>query len=78
MEIEPTGIATQLIEQLHKLVELHGDLPVYALDADTSWWLPIGLIHRPGREEEGLPECLIITTDYCGRPKGDLVKKEKP
>lgn len=71
--MEQTCTATQLIDRLQQLVEQHGDLPVYADDADTGWRLPIGLTHKPAYAAEEWPERLEIKTDYNGRPKGDLV-----
>lgn len=71
--LEQTCTATQLIERLRQLVEQHGDLPVYADDADTNWRLPIGLTHKPADAAEKFPERLEIKTAYYGRPEGDLV-----
>mgnify|MGYP000902554601 CR=1 FL=1 len=72
MALEKTCTATQLIERLRQLVEQHGDIPVYADDADTGWRLPIGLVHKPADADEEWPERLEIKTDYHGRPKGDF------
>lgn len=72
MVLETTCTATQLIERLRQLVEQHGDLSVYADDADTGWRLPIGLVYKPADEGEEWPERLEIKTDYHGRPKGDF------
>jgi hypothetical protein len=73
MALENTCTATQLIEALRKLVEQHGDLPVYARDADTQWRLPIGVMHKPANEAEEWPDRMEIRTEYHGRPDGDLV-----
>lgn len=70
---EPTCLASQLIEKLQGLIERHGDVPVYAHDPDTDRRLPIGLVYGAADAEEELPERLEITSDYYGRPLGDLL-----
>lgn len=72
MALEKSCTATQLIGALRKMVEQHGDLPVYSDDPDTSWRLPIGLMHKPANESEEWPERLEIKTNYHRRPDGDL------
>lgn len=72
MALEETCTATQLIERLRQLVEQHGDLPVYADDADTGWRLPIGVVHKISEDNGEWPERLEIKTDYHGRPTGDF------
>lgn len=70
--LKPTIKASELIDRLKMLVEEHGDLPVYADDADTGWRLPAGIVHRKEKTEEGWPERLEIKTDYYGEPEGGV------
>lgn len=73
---EQTCTARQLVEALSLLIERHGDLPVYAIDRDTQWRLPIGLMFEQGNPGKGLPERLEITTSYSGPPRGEIAPVE--
>jgi len=68
--------ASQLIARLESMIAIYGDLPVYALDADTLELLPIGLVHQlpDGEEYPEDAERLEIRTDYNKRPYGDVLK----
>jgi hypothetical protein len=69
---DPTCKASVLVKRLQEFINTHGDLPIYVDDPDTHWRLPIGLVFRPTRENEGLPNRFEIKTEYHRRPKGDL------
>ena len=69
---ERTCTASQLVARLQELIAQHGDLPVYARDADTRYRLPIGLEFRDEQPREGRPVRFEITTDYHDRPRGDF------
>lgn len=68
MKIENFVKASKVVKALQKLIDDHGDLPICADDPDTGYRLPIGVIHKPKKEE--LPERFEIQTDYNGDPKG--------
>jgi hypothetical protein len=71
MSLLPTFKASQLVSRLQELIEQHGDLPVYADDADTSWRLPIGILFKPVVPIEGWPDRFEIKTTYDNKqPKG--------
>jgi hypothetical protein len=67
-----TCTASQLVARLQELIARHGDLPVYARDADTRWRLPIGLMFREAQPEEERPARFEVCTDYHDRPRGDF------
>lgn len=64
--------ASQLVARLHDLIAMHGDLPVYARDADTRWRLPIGLLFREAQPGQERPARFEITAAYHERPRGDF------
>ena len=71
-----TCTASQLVARLQKLIVKYGDLPVYALDLDTEWRLPIGLVFRKAQVVEQRPKRFEVTTDYYGRPRGDVAGEQ--
>lgn len=77
-ELNRTCTASQLIERLKTLIAEHGDLHVYARDADTRYRLPIGLMFRAEQPEEDRPARFEITTDYHNRPRADFDQETKP
>jgi hypothetical protein len=72
MALDRTCTASQLVARLQALIAEHGDLPVYARDADTHWRLPIGLMFRAEQPQEERPARFEITTDYNERPRSDF------
>lgn len=72
MTLDKTCTASQLVARLQSLIAMHGDLPVYARDADTRWRLPIGLMFREAQPDNDRQERFEITTDYHGRPRADF------
>jgi len=72
MALDKTCTATQLVERLQDLIAKHGDMPVYARDADTGWRLPIGLMFRAADTDELRPDRFEICTYYHNRPRGDI------
>jgi hypothetical protein len=72
MAIDKTCKASQLVERLQKLIAQYGDLPVYAVDADTQWVLPIGLVFSREELIEKWPARFEIISEYYGRPEGDF------
>lgn len=70
--MERTCSASQLVARLQDLIAKHGDLPVYARDADTGFRLPIGLMFRGAQPDEERPARFEICTDYHERPRGDF------
>lgn len=71
-KLDETCTASQLIKRLQEFVVVHGDLPVYARDADTFWFMPIGLIFLDGQTDNDCHEVFAITTDYGGNPSGRI------
>lgn len=69
MALEKTCTASQLVTRLQELIEKHGDLPVYARDADTHWRLPIGLMFRDKQPTEERPARFEVTTEYNDTPR---------
>jgi len=65
-ELDKTCKASRFIEVLQKLINEHGDLPIYSDDPDTQDLLPLGLIYAP--EEKNFrgdyPERFEIKTTY--------------
>jgi len=72
MPLDKTCSATQLVARLQDLIAKHGDLPVYARDADTEWRLPIGLMFREAQPEDDRQARFEVCTDYYRRPRGDI------
>lgn len=72
MTLDKTCTASQLVARLQSLIAMHGDLPVYARDADTRWRLPIGLMFREAQPEDDRQARFEITTDYHERPRADF------
>lgn len=72
MALDNTCTASQLVARLQALIAQHGDLPVYARDADTQWRLPIGLMFREEQPTQERPARFEITTEYHGRPRADF------
>lgn len=70
--MDKTCSASQLIARLQNLIDQHGDLPVYARDADTKWRLPIGLMFRDAQPNDGRVARFEITTSYHYRPQSDF------
>lgn len=72
MTLAKTCTASQLVTRLQSLIAMHGDLPVYARDADTGWRLPIGLMFREAQPDDDRQARFEITTDYHERPRADF------
>ena len=72
MALDKTCSASQLVARLQELIAKHGDLPVYARDADTQWRLPIGLMFREAQPADERPARFEVCTDYHFRPRGDF------
>lgn len=72
MTLDKTCVASQFVTRLQALIAQHGDLPVYARDADTQWRLPIGLMFREAQPADERPARFEITTEYFGRPRADF------
>lgn len=69
-----TCTASQLVARLQALIAQHGDLMVYARDADTEWRLPIGLMFREAQEKFARPARFEITTDYYRLPRAHFLE----
>lgn len=72
MTLAKTCTASQLVARLQSLIAMHGNLPVYARDADTRRRLPIGLMFREAQPEDDRQARFEITTDYHERPRADF------
>ena len=66
---DKTCTISQMINRLKELLEKHGDLPIYADDADTDWRLTFGLQYREA-DIDNSEERIEIKTSYHGIPKG--------
>jgi hypothetical protein len=77
MALDKTCTASRLVARLQELMAEHGDLLVYARDADTQWRLPIGLVFRAAQPDEDRPERFEICTEYNGEPRGSLTPNAK-
>lgn len=64
--------ASDVINALERLIEKYGDLPVCADDPDTSWRMPIGIVHKADDKIEEWPERFEVKTDYHSEPKGKI------
>ncbi|MCC6416270.1 MAG: hypothetical protein IT582_10215 [Opitutaceae bacterium] len=69
--------ASQVIARLNELIAKHGDLPVWADDADTGWRLPIGIVYRPVPKSVDQSPRFEIKTDYHADPDG-LISANDP
>ena len=68
MDFKKVPKASEVIKHLELLISEHGDLPVCANDADTSWRLRIGITFKPKNNDR--PSLFEINSEYHCMPDG--------
>lgn len=66
---------SDLVYVLQTLMEEHGDVPVFAMDADTRTPRPIGVVHKS--QTTGYPARLEINSTWAGQPNGFIKRMEE-